>query len=345
MTKKKKKASKSGSRDGKSPDKGIGNSIGLRSLRVEITRIKCYERNPRRSKNPEYDRIKASILMSGMDQPLLITKRPGEKDYIVQAGGNTRLQILKELLEASGDERFFWVDCVFVDWDRESSVLLAHLRENEIRGNLTFIDKAQAVFDIKAIITEELGSSPISIRQLESFLKDHGYSLSLGMISLMGYAVSILLPLIPTALESGLGKPLAERIRKLQRVGRKIWCLRGAGAEAEFDAAFEALCRRHDGIDWQFESLQQAIENEIAEAAEVGIQVIRMEFDCRLAGHEPGIPDFIHEDEIEDQEFPVSARDEAAIVSEAERDSWKISGKPGVDAEPGSTMSPREQLH
>jgi hypothetical protein len=113
----------------------------------------------------------------------------------------------------------------------------------------------------------------------------------------------------------------------------------------EFEAAFEALCRRHDGIDWQFESLQQAIENEIAEAAEVSIQVIRMEFDCRLAGHEPDIPDFIHEDEIEDRQFPVSARDEAAIVSKAERDSWKISGKPGVDAEPGSAMSPREQLH
>ena len=62
--------------------------------RVEITRIHSYERNPRRSQNPEYDRIKASILKSGMDQALSITKRPGEKDYIVQAGGNTRLQIV-----------------------------------------------------------------------------------------------------------------------------------------------------------------------------------------------------------------------------------------------------------
>ena len=70
---------------------------GSRALRLEITRIKLYERNPRRSKNPEYDRIKASILKSGMDQGLLVTQRPGNKDYIVQAGGNTRLQILKEL--------------------------------------------------------------------------------------------------------------------------------------------------------------------------------------------------------------------------------------------------------
>ena len=147
MTKKKKNASLLRSKDRTPPDNETSNSIGRRSLRVEITRIKCYERNPRRSKNPEYGRIKASILMSGMDQPLIITRRPGEKHYIVQAGGNTRLQILKELFEVTCEERFFRIDCLFVEWDRESSVLLAHLRENELRGNLTFIDKARAVFD------------------------------------------------------------------------------------------------------------------------------------------------------------------------------------------------------
>ena len=345
MTKKKKKASKSGPRDHTSLEKEIGNNIGLRSLRVEITQIKCYERNPRRSKNPEFDRIKASILMSGMDQPLLITQRPGETDYIVQAGGNTRLQILKELFETTGEERFLWVGCVFVEWDRESTVLMAHLRENELRGNLSFIDRARAVFDVKDIFTKELKVSSISHRELEVFLKEHGYSVSLGIISQMSYAVSVLLPLMPMVLAEGLGKLQVQRIRNLQRVGREIWSLRDAGRVTEFDDVFETLCRRHDGIDWQFESLHQAIENEIAEAAEVSIQVIRMEFDCRLAGHEPDIPDFIHEDEIEDQAFPVSADDEAAIVSEAERGSWKVSGKPGADGVTTSTLSPMEQLH
>ncbi len=103
-------------------------NTGSRALRLQISRINLYERNPRRSKNPEYDRIKASILKSGMDQGLLVTQRPGDKDYIVQAGGNTRLQILKELFETTGEQRFLMVDCWFVEWDRESTVLLAHLR-------------------------------------------------------------------------------------------------------------------------------------------------------------------------------------------------------------------------
>jgi ParB family protein of integrating conjugative element (PFGI_1 class) len=106
---------------------------GSRALRLEITRINLYERNPRRSKNPEYDRIKASILRSGMDQGLLVTQRPGDKNYIVQAGGNTRLQILKELFEATGDERFFWVECLFVEWDRQSSDLVVRCAGGVLR--------------------------------------------------------------------------------------------------------------------------------------------------------------------------------------------------------------------
>ncbi len=45
---------------------------------------------------------------------------------------------------------------VFRPWRRESDVLLAHLRENDLRGNLTFIDKARAVLDARQLIAAEL---------------------------------------------------------------------------------------------------------------------------------------------------------------------------------------------
>ncbi len=64
------------------------------TLKLDVRRIKSYERNPRRSENPEYDRIKSSIRADGMDQPLVVTCRPDETDYVVGAGGNTRLHIL-----------------------------------------------------------------------------------------------------------------------------------------------------------------------------------------------------------------------------------------------------------
>ena len=100
-TKKKKKASRA--KAGETVARNLTSHTGLKSMRVEVTRIKIYERNPRRGRNPEYDRIKSSILTAGMDQPLLITQRPGETDYVVQAGGNTRLKILKELHKTTDD--------------------------------------------------------------------------------------------------------------------------------------------------------------------------------------------------------------------------------------------------
>jgi ParB family protein of integrating conjugative element (PFGI_1 class) len=345
MMNKNKKTKIKGAKPRRDPREQDPNSTGSRALRVEVTRINFYERNPRRSKNPEYDRIKASILVSGMDQPLLITMRPCDDDYVVHAGGNTRLQIMQELYESTGDERFYWVDCLFVEWDRESTVLLAHLRENELRGNLTFIDKAQAIFDAKSLIVKELGVSDISDREFENILKDHGYSVSYVIISLMGFAVSVLLPLLPTALASGLGKPQVRRIRNLERVGREIWSLRGIGPEAEFDEVFEVLCRRCDSVDWQFEPLRQGIEIEIAEAAEISIQVIRMEFDCRLSGRELDIPDFVNEEETRVEEFPVSPRDEPSIASEAERQAEAITSSGFSDGRATSGMAPDEQLH
>ena len=146
--------------------------------RVQITRIKSYDRNPRHSINQEYDRIKDSIRMQGMDQPLVITQRPGESDYMVLAGGNTRLRILKDLYAETQDERFLWVDCLYKPWICESEVMLAHLRENDLRSDLTFIDRARAVLEAKALIEAETGQDDISQRQLEKVLKHRGYSIA-----------------------------------------------------------------------------------------------------------------------------------------------------------------------
>lgn len=290
-----------------------------RALRLEVTRIRPYERNPRHSANPEYDRIKGSIRATGLDQALCVTRRPGDDDYIVQAGGNSRLQALKELYECTGEERFLWVDCRFVDWECESAVLLAHLRENELRGALSFIDRARAVAEIQRLVAVELEVEDLSDRQLEHFLKEHGYYASHSLISVMDYAVSVLLPVLPRALGAGLGRPQVQRIRDLQRIGQDVWRLFEAGEATEFQEVFKALCRRHDHEDWVFDLLRQAIETEIAEAAEIRIQRVRMEFDCRLEGAEPEIPQFVRDEAQQDVHPPMSRRDEPEVVSAAER--------------------------
>ncbi|MCU7869627.1 MAG: ParB N-terminal domain-containing protein [Candidatus Thiodiazotropha sp. (ex Lucinoma borealis)] len=280
---------------------------------LDVRCIKPYERNPRHSENPEYDRIKASIRASGIDQPLVITQRPGSSDYIVHSGGNTRLLVLKDLYEETGDDRFSRVQCLFKPWNRESDVLLAHLRENDLRGGLTFIDKALAIFDIKRLFEEELDIGPLSQRRLQAALREGGYSVSDTLISRMGYAVEVLLPLIPQALNAGLGRPQVQKIRALDRAARRIWEQRGLGDEEEFNQVFATLCQRYDDPDWDTDLLRSAIETEIAEQADISVHTIRMELDAHIEGRELSIPEF------DDDNFEESEDDEKDWLAGSEQ--------------------------
>ena len=274
----------------------------------DCNRIRCYERNPRRLENPQYDRIMASIRTRGMDQPLFITCRPGESDYIVQAGGNTRLRILKELHARTGEARYARVHCLLRPWTCESDVLLAHLCENELRGSLPFIDKAQAVLAARALLEEEQGQS-LTQRALEARLRERGYSITHGRISLMEYAVTTLMPWIPQALQAGLGKLQVARIRALHRAGTRLWKHYCPDCETPFDELFAVLCRRYDGEDWDGAALQGAVEVEIALEAELGLHTVRTALDAELQGRVVTFP----APEPEAQEpSPAPARAQAA---------------------------------
>ena len=266
-------------------DSGLADTSSNFITKIEVARICSYARNPRRQENPEYDRIKASIRTEGLDQPLVVTQEPNEVNYVLQAGGNTRLRILKELHQETGENRFSRVDCLIKPWVHESNLLFAHLRENELRGSLSFIDKAHAVFEAKALLEAEMSVEALSQRHLETLFQERGFSLSHGMISKMGYAVHTLWPVMPHALSAGLGRPQIEKIRSLERATLQIWQRRNLGDKPSFELVFAELCRRHDNADWDIQPLRSALENEVAEESEQSIQVIRLEMEACLAGN------------------------------------------------------------
>ena len=251
---------------------------------IDVGKIDLYDRNPRRSRNPAYDRIKASIVANGIDQPLIVTQRPGEERYVVHAGGNTRLRILKELFAASNDPEFGMVNCILVPWNSESTVLLAHLRENDLRGELNFIDKAVAVCALEELLSDELNCDKLTIRHLQDVLRDRGYTISMSLISYMRYAVNILLPVMPVSLSEGLGRRQIHRIRQLHSVAGDVWVAQELGPEEEFESIFSELCRRNDSADWRIDSLKQAVENEIAEAADISVHVVRLQLEMAMSG-------------------------------------------------------------
>ena len=255
-----------------------------RLIRLEVTQLRSYDRNPRQCPNSEYERIKASIRAQGLDQPLVVTCRPGETDYMLLAGGNTRLRAMLALYQETGDEAFRYLDCLFKPWVGESAVLLSHLRENELRDDLYFIDKARAVFEAKALLEAEMQGQSLSQRRLSKLITARGLSYSQTLISRMAYAVQTLWPLIPQALAAGMGTPQVARIQGLERAARAIWCKKSLGAEVEFDETFAALCRRYDSPEWATEVLRGALETEIADAADVDLALVRLELDAQIAG-------------------------------------------------------------
>ena len=141
-----------------------------------------------------------------------MTRRPGEDKYRIRNGGNTRLEILNELYKETGDERYFRFNCLFRPWDKQRGEIIAltgHLAENDLKGDLKFIERAVGIQKAKAWYEEEKGE-PVGIRELSRKLTDDGYPVSHSHISKMLDAVEILLPAIPVMLYSGLGKPQIE---------------------------------------------------------------------------------------------------------------------------------------
>jgi len=255
-----------------------------RLIRLEVTQLRTYDRNPRHCQNNEYARIKASIRTQGLDQPLVVTCRPGETNYMLMAGGNTRLQAMLDLYQETGDEAFRYLYCHAKPWVAESNVLLSHLRENELRDGLYFIDKARAVFEAKALLEAEMPGPPLSQRRLSELLTALGLSFSQTLISRMFYAVKTLWPLIPQALLAGMGTPQVVRIQGLERATRTLWHNKSLGVQEEFNETFAALCRRYDSPDWDTDVLQESLETEIADAADIDLSLIRLELDAKLKG-------------------------------------------------------------
>src|SRR5262249_46803786 len=155
--------------------------------------------------------IKASIRERGLDAPPPITRRPGAEHYIIRNGGNTRLAILRELWTETKEERFFRITCLFRPWSSRGEIvaLTGHLAENELHGDLSFIERALGIEKARELYETEAGK-PISQRELSRRLLADGYPVSHSLISRMQDAVHYLLPAIPSVLYAGLGRPQTE---------------------------------------------------------------------------------------------------------------------------------------
>ncbi|CDG16771.1 ParB family protein [Xenorhabdus doucetiae] len=227
--------------------------------------------NPRTGRNPRYDDIKASIKARGLDTVPKVTRDPqGEEAYIFSDGGNTRYQILSELWQETGDERFFRIHCLFKPWPGRLQCVIGHLAENELRGELSFIEKAQGIRKAREIY-EEQKQKKISLRELSALLSQAGFPVSDGHISRMEHTVKYLYPWMPNLLESGLGAPQIRPLLALRQDAEAVWQQHIISINPEpvctFGDIFGTCCRKFDAQEsWSLEMFRDELIGDLLQA-------------------------------------------------------------------------------
>ena len=196
-------------------------------ISVTLMQLRPFDGNPRKTKNPKFEEIKESIRMRGLDFAPNITKRPGDDFYIIADGGNTRLQALNELWEETQDPKYWSIRCLYKPWDGDEnqgtlSCLIGHLTENDLRGDLSFVERALAIAEIKAMY-EKTDDQKLSHRQLSEKLKSDGYSVSYSLLARMEQCLTYLYPYIPNVLLAGMGKPQIEKLLALHNNALSVW--------------------------------------------------------------------------------------------------------------------------
>ncbi|MCE8014097.1 ParB family protein [Billgrantia desiderata] len=206
----------------------LGPPLREQGMELTLDQLRSYEHNPRTERNPKYDEIKESIREVGLQQPPVVSQRPGDDKWVILSGGNTRLSILQELYEETGDPRYFTHWCIYKPWPGEAEALAGHLSENETRGDLSWIEKALGVVQLRRFIEETEGA--LSQAAFAERARELGFAIGPGHISRMTYTVEHIWPALPQTLRAGMGRPQVERLITFREVTLQIW------QRAELDA-------------------------------------------------------------------------------------------------------------
>lgn len=248
---------------------------------LTLDQLRPYDLNPRVTRNPLYDDIKASIRERGLDAPPAVTRRPGEPHYMIRSGGNTRLAILRELWSETRDERFLRIACLFRPWSQRGEIvaLTGHLAENELHGRLNFIERALGVDKARELYEQET-QTEVSQTELAKRLSADGYPVSQSLISRMRDCIHHLLPAVPNLLYAGLGRPQIERLTMLRRAAERVWTIqtKAAPQALEFDDFYRDTLSQFDAEDstgFHYQRIQDELIGQMA-------QLLGMEYDSLM---------------------------------------------------------------
>lgn len=260
-------------------------------ITVPLNNLYPFDMNPRLVRNPDYNEIKESIRSRGLDHPPSVTQRPGESFYIIASGGNTRLAILNDLWQETHDDKYRNVTCIYHPWQSKKSLaegnlhcLLGHLIENEMRGSLTFIERALGVQHAKELY-QHTNSGSLSQTQLARQLCHDGFPVTQSSISRMESAIELLLPHIPDVLYGGLSRTVVEKILLLRNSTEQFWFQQSANRDdlPLFADIFALALLPFNGplVGFSLEHLRDELTGLISQALEIDYNTVALITDSR----------------------------------------------------------------
>lgn len=253
----------------------IPDPITVTQMVLTLDEIVAYDKNPRQLVNPEYSSIKSSIRnQRGLNNPFNVTRRPGSLHYMIQAGGNTRLQILRELYAETGDRAFNTVHCLYIPWQDETAVITAHMIENEMRGEMALIDKAYGIHELR---TQMEQGNVLSDKAFSQAVVKLGYKLSTRQVRRLKYVFN-LDRLIPKALRDGLSNRELDTIKKTE----KAYLAYCEGKTPLMPEIFARNMAAFDNGAFDFERVRDAIEQGLGELLDVPSNRLSLQIDTLM---------------------------------------------------------------
>lgn len=187
---------------------------------LSIDDIVTYRHNPRSKPNPKRADIKASMAVEGITNMISVTRRSPNEKYFPYGGGNTRVELAKELF-AEGDTKFATMTVITKKWPGEAKVISAHLAENDNRGDITFWERAQGVIKFKEEFEKE-HSRPLSAAELNKELKEIGLNYGIRMIQNFVFSVENLELIGPWLRTEDLNTVIRPAVSSLFEVSEKF---------------------------------------------------------------------------------------------------------------------------
>jgi ParB family protein of integrating conjugative element (PFGI_1 class) len=191
---------------------------------LEVTQIDPYDGNPRQFENEAIEDLRTSLTANGYTDAMVVTRRREGDRFMLAAGSNTTLKVLKELWENTGDEKYRYINCIFQPFESEARVLAQHLGENLNRGGMKFWEIATGMTELLVMIGRERGK-PMSVREQVAELNKRGLRAGPSDVAYWSFAVARLSALGPAVRQLAvryIKDHFQPRLNALQRLAAKF---------------------------------------------------------------------------------------------------------------------------